>query len=179
MRRKCSAFVILLVVLIALVGCGPGETQQPASGGTAEIAPTQPAEMTPEALGQQIGAVYVESIAEVTKLVADRPAAAEVKPKIEEMKESYIQRLVELGWKREALGDADKAIVDGEIRSALDAFYRDEAQWNAFNEAAQYYAAEDFEVNQLLVSFNVIGQYANFDLLKEQEPEEAERLGIE
>jgi len=29
------------------------------------------------------------------------------------------------------------------------------------------------------MSFNIITQYANFDLLKKQEPEEAKRLGIQ
>jgi hypothetical protein len=33
-------------------------------------------------------------------------------------------------------------------------------------------------VANLIASFNIIGQYANFDLLWEQTPEEAERLGI-
>ncbi len=180
MRRKCSALVALLVLLTAVMACGPGEAQPPAAESPVsdEVVPTQPAEMTPEALGQEIGDVYVEALVEVVKLVADRPPAAEVKPKIESLKEGYIQRLVELGWKREALSDADKAVVDGEIRAALDELYRDKAQWDAYNEALQYYAAEDFEVNQLLASFNVLGQYANFDLLKKQEPAEAERLGI-
>ena len=30
----------------------------------------------------------------------------------------------------------------------------------------------------LIADFNIIGQYANFDLLREQEPEEAARLGV-
>ena len=30
----------------------------------------------------------------------------------------------------------------------------------------------------LIAAFNIIGQYANFDLLRRQAPDEAERLGL-
>jgi hypothetical protein len=178
MKRKELAFVVLLVVVLALVGCGPGEAQQPTSGSqaTSGAATAKPAEMTPQALGDEIGGIYVEAIVEVTALLADRPEIADVKDKVAEMKEAYVQKLVELGRKREVLSDADKATVDAAIRDALSV---NSEKWEPFNEAVQYYAVDkDFEFNQLLVSFNIIGQYANFDLLKKQAPEEAERLGI-
>ena len=40
------------------------------------------------------------------------------------------------------------------------------------------YFSKDQEFHKLLTSFNIIGQYASFDLLKKQEPKEAARLGI-
>ena len=37
---------------------------------------------------------------------------------------------------------------------------------------------DDPDLSDLIASFNIIGQYANFDLLRDQEPDEAARLGI-
>ena len=50
--------------------------------------------------------------------------------------------------------------------------------FEAYQEALDFYF-DDPEVRELISDFNVIGQYANFDLLREQEPEEAARLGVD
>jgi len=41
------------------------------------------------------------------------------------------------------------------------------------------YPEDDLAFKNLLASFNILTQYADFDLLKQQAPEEAARLGIE
>ena len=46
-------------------------------------------------------------------------------------------------------------------------------------EIQKHYAQMDREFGNLLASFNVLSQYASFDLLKKQLPEEAKRLGID
>jgi hypothetical protein len=198
MRSKQSKSLFLLLALVAvllLAACGGGDKESaekpaaPSAGkatnaqaAEATPAPTkepapEPEEATPEELGEEIGAVYVEALQKVTDLVESKPAVAEVKPKVEELKETYIQKLVELGKKREALGEQDKAVADSAILMALDKVYN-ESWYTTYSEVVQYYFDQDYEFQQLLYSFNIIGQYANFDLLKEQEPEEAARLGI-
>ena len=83
--------------------------------------------------------------------------------------------MVALGRRREALGTADRATVDGRITAALDRLPA--ATYEAYQEAFTYYGS-DLEVANLIAAFNILGQYANFDLLREQAPEEAERLGL-
>jgi hypothetical protein len=176
MRAQIANWAVLFLILGVVLGCG-GE----AAGGAPEAGPTaEPAmkEKTPAELGAEIGAVYVEALVAVTDLVMDRPPADEIRAELDALKESYVQRLVALGWQRESLIAADKATVDREILRVLEAQYEDEEWLNAYQGAVDHYYEEDFEFQQILVSFNIIGQYANFDLLREQAPEEAERLGI-
>ena len=51
--------------------------------------------------------------------------------------------------------------------------------YTAFKENQQYYFSKDQELHKIIMSFNIITQYAQFELLKKQEPEEAKRLGID
>jgi hypothetical protein len=50
--------------------------------------------------------------------------------------------------------------------------------FKAYSEGQQYYSQKDPNLGKTLKDFNIITQYAFFDLLKKQAPKEAERLGI-
>jgi len=201
---KSTRIWILVLVAVLLVACGgDGEPAVPtASAEKPAVAPTQeattapatstpeaqeptpaqenaaPQEMTPREIGQAVAARYVEAMTELTDLVEGKPPAAEIKPQVEDLKETYIQKLVELGRKREALSNQERATVDSAISVGINALYGDPV-FATYSEVVQYYFNEDPEFHQLLSSFNIITQYASFDLLKQQEPDEAARLGIE
>ncbi len=52
--------------------------------------------------------------------------------------------------------------------------------WEVMNQAHQhYYGTENYELSKNISSFNIIMQYAQFELVKKQAPDEAARLGIE
>ena len=51
--------------------------------------------------------------------------------------------------------------------------------WERYTEIQGHYASGDVEFGNLIADFNVITQYADLDLLKQQAPDEAARLGIE
>ena len=51
--------------------------------------------------------------------------------------------------------------------------------YNTFREGHKHYAGLDMNLSNLIASFNIITQYAIFDLLKKQNSAEAKRLGIE
>ena len=188
-RKSVFLIVVLISVVLLLTACGgaPAPAQPAASGGSVPAteapaaqptaAPAQPKEQTPQELGDEIGKVYVGALEDVSKLVANKPAAAEVKTKVAELKEQVIQQLVELGKKREAMSAADRQTVTARISMALSNI--GSADWYAkYSEAVSYYNKEDSDLSGMLASFNIIGQYAQFELLKQQEPQEAERLGI-
>lgn len=186
--RRWPAIVVLLLLSVALVltvaGCGSDEpatttTAAPAGGGN-EATTTSEAQaaMSPDDLGVEIGTVYVGALEQLVELLEDRPDVVSAKAQVEQLKEEHVSRLVELGHQREALDAADRAKVDSKIVSALDKAGRE--PWYAdYNALWKEYSAQDMEFGTLIAGFNVLGQYANFDLLKQQLPAEAARLGID
>jgi hypothetical protein len=179
-RKLFCLMAVLSIVAMLMAACGGASTPAPSATSTSSggAQPTAaPKELTPKELGDQIGAVYVEALREVTKLLENKPAFAEATPKVKDLKEKYVQQLVELGKKREALNTSDRAQVDSAISLALMRIEK-EAWYATYTEVSQYYFKQDVNFNTLIASFNIIGQYANFDLLKKQAPAEAQRLGI-
>ncbi|CAG0937567.1 hypothetical protein TFLX_06508 [Thermoflexales bacterium] len=188
-HKLLCLMTVLMIVTLCLTACGGGGTPAPAvppsSGPTPVSAnaaqptatPPAPEAMTPKELGDKIGAVYVRSLEAVTKLLERKPDAANVLPQVKDLKEQTLQQLIELGKQREALNASDRTSVDNAINLALGKI-ANEAWYKTYTELSGYYFDKDQDLQKVLASFNIIGQYANFDLLKQQEPKEAERLGI-
>jgi hypothetical protein len=98
--------------------------------------------------------VYVAALRDVALALKDKPDVAGVRAQVEKLK------------------------VDAKIAAALGAAGGED--WCAtYDEAWTHYSGIDSDFATLVAAFNVIGQYANFDLLKEQLPDEAARLGVE
>ena len=185
-RSLLTAAVVCLAVPTALLAAGCGDdssgTQETVttSAETAEAPSTteEPPAMSAAELGDAVSATWVEAMQELNALLADTPDAATVRPQVEELKETYIQQFVELGRQKEAMDAAQQAEVNARVAST----FRDasEEEWFAtYGEIYAFYAGSDVEFANLLSSFNVLTQYADFELLREQAPDEAARLGIE
>jgi hypothetical protein len=188
-RRHSMGLVVVLAMLLAATlfvaaACGGSDdpTATTAAGGSATTAAATPtseaaAALSADELGEQIGVVYVGSIEAVALLLKDKPEAATVKAQVQDLKDSTIAQLVELGKAREAMSTSDRAKADLKINAALTA--AGSKDWyTTYNDVWKHYSAADAEFGNLIAAFNIIGQYANFDLLKQQLPEEATRLGI-
>ena len=183
---RCRPFLVLAVVLATLAAgsaCGGGDADSPdgdataPSGAASSPEATKSTTLSPAELGDAVFARYAEGIKEVTKLVEGHPPAAEVKPKVAEVKEAAIQDLVKLGHQYEALSTSDRAQVDAKVLSAVT--QAGSSDWyTAYAKTTTLYMTEDRDLYEEIRSFNIITQYAFFDLLKKQEPEEAQRLGI-
>ncbi len=133
--------------------------------------------MTPEELGKAIGGIYLDTMTEVAGMMATKEDIGTMKPKLETLKVAVIEKLVKLGKMREALSGADRATVDRHISMGFSSIPR--KTYDRYNDGYKYYAKTDVETGNLIASFNIITQYASFDLLKKQNPKEAARLGIE
>jgi hypothetical protein len=171
---------LCLVVALTAFACGGGadnSTETQAASQPVEKKAEQKAEMSPAEIGQQIGALYMKTMGELVELLKDKPEASTAQPNVEVLKEKCVIEMVELGRKREVLDQAGRATVDSQISSKMYSFSKDPV-FTSFNDIQQhYFQNQDF--HKIVMSFNIITQYANFDLLKKQEPEEAQRLGIE
>lgn len=165
----------LLTVGALLLGaaCGSGDDTAESGGGDGGETPVA---TTPQEIGEQVVAIYNETMAEAVDLMESRPDAATLTSELETLKEQAIEKLVALGKAREALDEAGRAESDAVVRAGLAAV--PPKVYDAYAEGQSHYLAQDMELGNLIASFNIITQYADYDLLRQQEPDEAERLGL-
>ena len=76
------------------------------------------------------------------------------------------------------LSDSDKTRLSDKLAQSLEAM-GNEPWYQSYKTLYEYYADDDLSFANLLASFNILTQYADFELLKAQDPEEAARLGIQ
>lgn len=179
MGRDQSLWIVLGCTVLLLAGCGgdgAARAGEEAPGDRAASAETVAAPETPAEMGKAIGALYVEGIEGVVKLLEDRPPAAEAASRVAELKEELIQKLLVLGRQREALPESERGSVDSATRMAINRL--PSATFTAYAETQNHYRKSDRELGEAIASFNVLTQYAAFELLREQAPEEASRLGL-
>jgi len=131
---------------------------------------------TPDEMGKAVTTLYLEALQKVVALLKDRPAPADLQPKLEQLKEDTIKKMVELGRKRAALDPAGKQAVDKIIENSVKTLPPELFQ--AFSEGNAHYFKLDKNLSKLIMDFHLIPQYAIFEVLKQNAPQEAERLGI-
>lgn len=176
---RAHGWMLLVTALLVICACGGGGTDgAPGPQGAEPQAPEEAKEMTPADLGNQAGELYVQALSELADLMEARPPADELRPQVEALKESYVSRLVELGKKRESLDATGRSSFDSRLRMKINGVPSE--VFTAYAEGQQHYQqAGARELAKLIGDFNILTQYANFELLKKQAPEEAERLGID
>jgi hypothetical protein len=171
--------VFALALGLVLIGAACGKkaaepsTTAPA-GGKAE-APARQASISPTDLAAKIGSSYIETLKQVVAILKDKKPAAEAKTMLQEFKAATIDLMVGLGKEREALPIEDRAKVDSMLSLKISSVPSD--LFKEYQEGQATYKG-DSELFNLIADFNIITQYACFDLLKKQLPAEAERLGI-
>ena len=175
MRRSLHA--LALVPLLLALGCGDAPEENATTPYAASpAAPPATTADTPEAIGDAVAAIYVDTMKKVVATLEDRPEVDVAKTELARVKEQAIAQLVALGKKRQALDDAGKAIVNRKVTAGLMRIPSDVFQ--AFSEAHKHYTSADRETGNLLAAFNILTQYADFELLKKQAPAELQRLGL-
>ena len=190
-RRQILALIVGLLLLLAglslpagllLAGCAgelpvPGQTSS-----TLAVATTATTESQAVQLGKQIGATWSEAIQKLVPLLEGTPPVASLQAPVAQLKEEYVQKMVALGRQIAALDESQRQTAYDRATDVLDSTAN--SDWfKSYVRLYDLYAAgtdqtsQDFAV--LLSTFNTLTQYAFFDVLKEQDPDEARRLGIE
>jgi hypothetical protein len=174
---------LLLALGIAAAGCGGGSssaTSATTAGATATTAGTATGTMSGTDLGKAVAALWTEAMQKLDTLLADEPSSDTVKDQVSTLKEEYVQKLVALGKQRQAMDTAAQAEADAAITSALAAAASADYYATYMDHYDHYsYASGDVDFVNMVGSFNILTQYANFDLLKKQDAAEATRLGIQ
>jgi hypothetical protein len=174
----------LAAVALAAVACGgggddgapPGAPGATSTGGATATATAAAA--TPDDLASELYEATARMRAEVDTLLranVDTPADV-LGPLVAGLKERYITEFVAIGWRREALDAAGRAAFDSAFLRLLAA--NPQPDLEPYNVLTRRLDAERSPVAREVASLNILTQYAFFDLLRRQEPAEADRLGV-
>ena len=178
------ALALVAVFALPAVACGGDDNGGSTPGavattGATHAAATQPTATVagPEALAKVIYDDFVAMNKELAAMLTGDPAAAQLRPKVTDLKNRYVEKFVAAGRVRAKMNSADAATVESEVRRML--FASPAIDTTALSAAVQRFNSSDVELAQQITSLNILTQYAFFELLKKQEPAEAARLGIE
>lgn len=167
----------MIAMTLLFASCGGGAEPAEASADADDSVETVTVDLSdPQILGDMVASDYVSAITGVVALCEPRPPVDELKPQIEALFDMYVETFVLYGRYYREMDASQRAAVDSKMTNAF--FTMGEDLFNSFSQAASHYAALDTELGDRLRAFNIITQYYNYDLLREQEPEEAERLGL-
>lgn len=180
------AILTLAVVCSALVwalsGCAgelpvPGQTSRPAGGST-----TSSTESRTVQLSAQVAATWDEAIQKLLPLLQGTPPAATARPQVADLKEQYVQKLAALGHQIRALPASDQQSIYDRTMDLLTA--RSGTDWFlSYKDLYDRYATQDGQASQdlavVVAGFNTLTQYAFFDVLMANDPDEATRLGVQ
>ena len=171
------AFFGLLALAVACGGDNDGGSGKPGGPGTTtEATKAAPTPAGPEALAKSIYDDFVAMNKELAAMLSGEPTAAQLTPKVTELKNRYIERFVAAGRVRAKMNAGDAAKVESEVRRML--FTAPTIDISALSAAVNRFNRNDAELARQITSLNILTQYAFFELLKKQEPAEAARLGI-
>jgi hypothetical protein len=173
--RVPMSALMLLGTSLALGGCGHDVSRGTA---TAEAVTTTVSPFTAATVATGVVDTWAEAMQRLVGLLEGTPQPDAIRAEVEDLKEEYIQRFVAYGRQRLELTDAEKEEMGSLTAQGLSAL--SEKPWfESYMSLYEQYSTGDLKFADLLASFNILTQYADFDLLKQQAPEEAARLGIE
>jgi hypothetical protein len=170
---------VLLLAAMLLAGCAgelpvPGQTMSTVAVATTEAPATQ--------LGNQVAATWEEAIQKLVPLLEGTPPVSSLQVPVAQLKEEYVQKMVALGRQIAALDPSQGQAANDQMTGIIDGTAN--TDWfKSYVRLYDQYAAgtdqttQDFAI--LLSTFNTLTEYAFFDLLKAQDPDEAQRLGIQ
>lgn len=161
----------LIAVCVMLLACG-GEIEEEQVGPAAE----GPDLTDPDVLGSAIAADYERAMEDIVALIEHRPDPVEISHGVQELHDSYVELFVGYGRFYREMDSAERQAVDRKLTSAWSTM--DGELFERYSDAASHYRGVDAELAELIQSFNIITQYYNYELLRQQYPDEADRLGL-
>jgi hypothetical protein len=186
--RRSSALVAGLSLVacmsllggLLLAGCAgelpiPGQT-------SSTLAATSTTESQAVLLGNQVAATWSEAIQKLVPLLEGTPPIASLQAPVAQLKEEYVQKMVAFGRQIQALDQFQQQTAAERAADILAGTANTDWFLSYVRLYDQYTAgsdqtSQDFAV--LLSTFDTLTEYAFFDQLKAQDPDEAQRLGIQ
>lgn len=181
MKKHAVLLLIVGLLIWTFMACDRKEPEKAQTEPLAEniqpaAQPVVAAADTAENLGLKIGSSYVETLKQVVAILKDKPAPEEALSMLTDMKNWTIDLMVGLGKERAALSEEDRAVVDRVLGNKISSVPAD--LFKEYQDGQAFYK-DHAVLFGLIADFNIITQYSDFELLKKQLPQEAERLGIQ
>ncbi len=127
----------------------------------------------PKDFAMEVFEIYVENLQKVVNVVEQDADIQKTKNKIVAIKDDSIKALVKLGKSFQEFSLEEQKLAKSLTFIAIQESHNHNI-WSQYMRTFAKYP----ELNVELSDFNTITRYAFYDLLKQQSPEEAERLGI-
>lgn len=169
---KKSAVLISAITILLLVSFSSAHAVEPLAI-TGSV--MQSDDLTPVTASEKAFVLYLEGLTEVADIVENNKSDDARMEKLAALKESIIQKMVEIGKVVDAWEENEKSAYRNGLVRKMGTIDMD--LYNRYV-AAEREVRENKPLRKLLREVNIITQYSQFELLKAQEPEEAERLGI-
>jgi len=165
-------FLFFIAILVLnFIGCGKNESNSNSNSETEKI--------SPEKWADKVYSVYEKAIIKLDEIIGNKPPISEsLKKKVLELKNSIIDEMILLGKERDKMNELDKKLSSAKLSLKLDRIASNPSWSRTINDARSFYFKLDPDFANMISKFNIITQYSQFELLKKQEPKEAERIGI-
>lgn len=175
-----------VTLILTLTACGGSGDEAPeGSPATETPTPTTSAgAASPEELADEVAQHYFDLLDEAGTLsdhlvvsLSEGSPLDDLRQEVQRLKDEYISIFVSYGYERESMSESERATFDSTVNSAI--VLSTPPALDELSEAVmRLNEAGEGDLANEVSSFNILTQYAFFDLLKRQEPEEAQRLGI-
>jgi hypothetical protein len=170
----------LLIILFSFMFLTACNKQESSNQENNKQSKKETKEMTPDTWAEEVNSIYDKSITKLDETIGSKPPLTEeLKKKVEEIKNSIILELLEYGKARNKMNETDQKLCSSKLSLKLDRIVKNPGWDRSINKVRMDYDKADQAFGKQIMSFNIITQYAQFELLKKQEPSEAKRLGIE
>ena len=136
----------------------------------------------PGEIADHVYQIYVDTMVQSNAALAGSPEVTEeLGSELDTIKEAAVTKLVALGHEIAAMSASDRATVEGKLSSLVSSIHRNPETADVYadyQDIWKAYVKGDQEFFTKIETLNILTQYALFDLLRKQAPDEADRLGI-
>ncbi len=180
--RVRSIVLVAAAAVAVLAACGGSEPGSPTGSPDREspsASSPSPSSSVAEAeeLAGEVSQHYFDAVARLGAILDQDLPVDDLREEVGNLKDEYIALLLPYGYQREEMSDAERDKFGSTMNLAM--VLATPPALDKLNVAVASLKAEgETSLANEILSLNIITQYVYFELLKEQEPEEAERLGI-
>ena len=130
-----------------------------------------------EDLGKAIGKDFITCTESLVEILKKDLSIEALKTEVEKLRDKYIEIFVAYGHQKEKMDQNERMKCDQAIWNIFSD--EDQKRLEIITEKINTIRSEDNDLANMIANMNIITQYADFELLKKQAPDEAKRLGVE